>query len=257
MAITLVEFTVLLNLRQQVSIPPRPDILELGEQQWHPGLALDVLVGGVRDTLANEPQVFADFIAAMKAIQAAPGEWPHFDVIKQLYRVLFDYASYTSVDFHGPPSALKLDLNEPLPIDRQFHIVTNIGTAEHVFDVAQVFKTVHERTLSGGLMIHTAPFTGFWNHGFYGLHPTLFLDLAAANGYGIEMLACGTYESFRLFPFSSLEEFDALAAEGSIPEEGVISCVYRKGDDKHSFRKPPQGYYAKEIVAALGVSDDH
>jgi hypothetical protein len=68
-------------------------------------------------------------------------------------------------------------------LDRQFHVVINSGTAEHVFNACQFFKTVHERTFPGGLMIHAFPFVGWLDHGFYNFNPTLIADLAAANQY--------------------------------------------------------------------------
>jgi hypothetical protein len=94
----------------------------------------------------------------------------------------------------------------------------NNGTAEHVFNVGQLFKTMHERTKPLGLMLHDGPFTGWVNHGFYTFQPTLYLDLAAANDY--ELLA--------MF----LMDWDAHNVE-PIPNRQAILATIRRAGEAH------------------------
>lgn len=92
---------------------------------------------------------------------------------------------YTSIDIDGAFGALQLDLNEinQSDIGKQFDIVTNHGTTEHLFDQRNCFKLMHELTKVGGIMIHVVPCGGYKKHGFYTYQIGLFEDVANANGY--------------------------------------------------------------------------
>lgn len=69
---------------------------------------------------------------------------------------------HVSIDLNAKDGALPLDLDEPLPehFDGVFDVVTNYGTAEHVNNQYQVFKTIHDSCRRGGLMIHGFPLQG-------------------------------------------------------------------------------------------------
>jgi hypothetical protein len=51
-----------------------------------------------------------------------------------------------------------------------------------------VFKNIHAMCQPGGWMIHIMPFESYVNHGFYSYHPGLYFDLAAANGYRLQLI---------------------------------------------------------------------
>ena len=59
---------------------------------------------------------------------------------------------YNAIDPGTLGSRYQFDLNQPVPIQEQFDLTLNIGTAEHIFNVYQFFKTAHDRTRVGRLM---------------------------------------------------------------------------------------------------------
>lgn len=128
---------------------------------------------------------------------------------------------YVSIDANGRGSCA-FDLNRPIPEPiGQFDLVTDFGTGEHIFNQAQVWKTVHQLTKPKGYIAFDRPFQGYPEHCFYNTHETLFRDLAAANGYEIMRLEHGT------------------TTRGEL-----IRGVFRKGDEA-KFRTPQQGRYKK------------
>lgn len=92
---------------------------------------------------------------------------------------------YKSLDLTDQRADFRLDMNEPLSLPRTFDVVTNFGTLEHVFNVANVARAIHDHLNAGGLALHVLPTRGDYNHGFYNLHSTWFRDLADANGYEV------------------------------------------------------------------------
>ena len=102
-----------------------------------------------------------------------------------LYRML-GFERYRSVDLIDSRADWRVDLNAPEPLPETFDAITNFGTAEHVFDIARVFRFVHDTLNVGGVALHSLPSFGEMAHGFFNIHPTAYFDLAAANGYAIE-----------------------------------------------------------------------
>jgi 2-polyprenyl-3-methyl-5-hydroxy-6-metoxy-1,4-benzoquinol methylase len=128
---------------------------------------------------------------------------------------------YSCIDMDGKYGALKLDLNVATLMDvgRQFDIVTNHGTSEHVFDQANVFRLMHDLTKPGGLMIHAVPTPDFGaQHGFYTYDEYIFNDMAHYNGYEVVQM-------FRR----------------SEPFEIILAALRRKTIEK--FVTPLQGIY--------------
>lgn len=200
-------------------VPRGGSILEIGEANWYGDI---------------DP----------KSVGLAGSE-NQFTVAKQVYEQLFAPRRVVSVDMHGTPQALKFDLNQPLPPLGQFDLVINHGTAEHVFDIAQVFASMHNACDVGGLMVHESPFTGWLDHGFYCLQPTLFYDLAAANGYEVVSVHVEEINSRQIVEVASRDAMTAMLAAG-LPDNAMLYVVFRK---VHSspFRLPMQGYYAQTL----------
>lgn len=102
------------------------------------------------------------------------------------------FKEYACIDADGRHNALVFDLTCDLRRDynfnRQYDLVTNHGTTEHVFDVAAGFRNIHNLCRKGGLMIHGLPFQGYTYHCFYNFMPNFYRDLCAANDY--ELVGC-------------------------------------------------------------------
>jgi ureidoglycolate hydrolase len=130
-----------------------------------------------------------------------------------------------------------------------FDVIINHGTAEHIFNIAQVLMTMHDLCADGGLMVHDAPFTGWIDHGFYCLQPTLFYDLAAANCYEIVRVAIHEIQSQTIIPLEGRDHVASLAAAGKLPNNAMLFVALRKLTDR-PFKIPTQGVYAGALSAA-------
>lgn len=122
--------------------------------------------------------------------QIYEGETPRPDGSAAFY-ALFGTARYRSVDLIDRRADWIRDFNDPVRLNEQFDIATNFGTAEHVFNVGHVFRSMHDAVKPGGVMLHVLPAFGDIDHGFYNIHPTTYVDLAAANDYVIEDFCYG------------------------------------------------------------------
>lgn len=160
---------------------------------------------------------------------------------KDLYRSLgFDH--YACIDASGGHEALTLDLNKNLRDDLdytlEFDLVTNLGTSEHCFDQAAVFRNVHQLCSVGGSMIHAVPVQGNVNHGFYSYHPRFFAELAAANNYQVIQMAFTVDYDSVLVPYS-LSEFQRWDSH-----DLLFYAVFRKRRDD-SFAIPFDGMFTQ------------
>lgn len=169
-----------------LTLPAAASAVELGNQTFKPeGRILDE----VRRFLA-EQGARAD-LAELERLGKMSG-----DVLKHQTRAYFaalGISDYSCIDINDRYGALVMDLNfnlaQKYAFQRQFDLVTNNGTSEHIFDQATVFRNVHALTRPGGLMVHVLPFFNYINHGFFSFHTVLFLDLARANGYEVVRLS--------------------------------------------------------------------
>jgi hypothetical protein len=154
MAITQADVLMIEDLRQRGELPQRGRVLQLGECNWY---------GDSPDAELNSMEPYA--------------------AAREFLRRMFNYRELSAVDLQGP-TAMKMDLNGPLPglALYPWDVVINTGTAEHVFNQAQVFKTIHDCCKKGGLILHNAPHF-MEGHGFYNYTDHLFTDVAAANHY--------------------------------------------------------------------------
>lgn len=130
---------------------------------------------------------------------------------------------YVSIDGNGK-GTLTADLNKPLTLE-PFDLVTDFGTGEHVFDQAQVWRTVHALTKPGGYIAFDRPAQGYHKHCFYLTNECLFRDLAEANAYEVVWLDKTTRERGEL-----------------------IRGIYRKPKTALPFCVPQQGKYRPSLV---------
>jgi hypothetical protein len=94
---------------------------------------------------------------------------------------------HVSIDWNGQDGALPYDLQQPLPLDRTFDVVTDIGCIEHVEQQEPVWRNVHN--FSHGYMVHILPLVNTWKgHGLYKYEMEFLRTLAQVNQYVIEVL---------------------------------------------------------------------
>lgn len=98
---------------------------------------------------------------------------------------LFGVSSYRSLDPFDDRADYRYDLGRFVPVFGRYDIITNFGTAEHVFNIANVFGTAHRLLSDGGLLLNVLPAYGDIDHGFFNVHPVLFRTMAQHSGYEI------------------------------------------------------------------------
>lgn len=132
---------------------------------------------------------------------------------------------YVSIDGNGRATHTA-DLNLPLPfVLEPFDLVTDFGTGEHIFDQAQVWRTLHYLTKPGGFIAFDRPSSGYPKHCYYVTNECLYRDIAAANGYEVLWLE-----------------------QAETPRGSLIRGVYRRTQTASTFRIPQQGRYHKDLV---------
>ena len=257
MALAYGHLVILLDLRRQNVVGPglTERVLDMGEQNWF-GDIPPAEIGQVIDMFGDEKT--EDFRSELARLLDRPDEpLRSFALADLFYRVLFGCEYYRAIDLHGTERSTKADLNLPLDLDEQFDLVTNLGTGEHVFNQYQFFRTVHERTRPGGLMYHSMPHQGAYDHGFFNYQPTFIFDLAAANRYELLLLV---YVD-RTLPYGqrhrqiqSRADYIQLVSTGRVSAKGGLHSVFRKPPDEDEFRVPFQAYYANTLPPELAAA---
>jgi len=98
--------------------------------------------------------------------------------------VRLDFSAYEAADEI-------LDLNEqetPEHLLRQFEVVLDSGTLEHVFTVPSVLRHCVRMVKPGGRIIHLTPSSNCVDHGLYSVSPTLYADFYSACGCQVEQI---------------------------------------------------------------------
>lgn len=95
---------------------------------------------------------------------------------------------YDAIDANGR-GTITFDLN------RKWHgktgifdLVTDFGTGEHVFNQAEVWRTMHVLAKRDGYLAFDRPMQGYDGHGFYRVDEGLLRDIAKANKYRLVKL---------------------------------------------------------------------
>jgi hypothetical protein len=237
-AITTADVMVWKRLREAGVIPAMPRVLEIGQANWAGDYSPEGAAQLIREWGGVDGPVLADDF--MRAIV----DNDSFGAARRFYEAALDPGRVDAIDLNGTASAMTLDLNEPISLGDLYDVVINTGTAEHVWDVSQVFRTIHDATAVGGLMVHTLPFRGWLNHGYWQVNPILLTDLAAANDY--ELLACGLFDPGQRIVWLNEPATDAVrvAEQLGLGANTLIQVAWRKTVDA-PLAPPMQGDYVK------------
>ncbi|MGD9722053.1 MAG: hypothetical protein AB7O59_09925 [Pirellulales bacterium] len=246
MAISAVFRHLVRSMREHNVLPQAGALLEIGEANWYGPVDYAELQADI-DKFVTDPERRAALSRRVEQLPRDDQEIIIFNAVKVFYDIFFAPCEVQAIDYGGTPAALRLDLNEPVTLSRRFNVIINHGTAEHVFNIAQVFRTMHDWTVPGGMMIHESPFTGWIDHGFYNLQPTLFVDVAEYNGYQILGLFVEDIANNVLFQVQKREDVYEMAKQKSFPENALLFVVFSKGPIDQPFRVPIQGYYRESL----------
>lgn len=114
--------------------------------------------------------------------------YPHGDTVFKMLG--FQPVSVLDVsDFEG--ANLIFDLNSAVLATEflgQFDVIIDHETLEHVFHVPNALNNIFLMLREGGRVVFSAPSGNFFDHGFYMLQPTLFLDWFGANQWCVESI---------------------------------------------------------------------
>ena len=95
------------------------------------------------------------------------------------YFMALGFDDYFSIDINGAYNSFEFDLNSDIKNKYDFHkqydLVINNGTGEHVFNQANLYLNFHNLTKKNGIMLNIVPFIDWINHGFYNYNPIFLL----------------------------------------------------------------------------------
>lgn len=247
MAISETHYRLLRELRERDLLPQGGRILEIGQANWYGDMdPREVLI----DFCRGKP-IVAD--TRYGALEHAIARGDSFAVVDILYSLLMDPIAVVAIDADpSAPRAQHLDLNTHIHFgEPTYNVSINHGTAEHIFNIANVFRVMHDATVEGGLMIHEAPFTGWVDHGFWNIQPATFWDVAAANGYEMVKVAIEHLASKSIIHVESREHILELRRRDQLPDNAMLWVAMRKGKCE-AFKVPMQGVYAGTISESAG-----
>jgi len=216
-------------------------VIELGSQDLHFEKRMDIypLLQGALGRSDEELKALVEQAIARSTERDFGTRW--------LYE-LMGFTEYACIDADGRHGAFVWDLNLPVPQEHQgrYDLVTNHGTTEHVFNVYQSFKNIHDLSRPGGLMLHMLPMQGYLNHGFFNFQPCFYDDLASENQY--EMVE----KQLIIHPVDDPERQtmlqyspDNFAQHFTPSSSALLAVVVRKVNDG-PFRIPFHGVYGAE-----------
>lgn len=249
MAITQVEYALIRKLREVGVLKPGSSLIEFGQSNWYGDVPLEQLHADIDLFAALEKR--ASLRARLDHLTASKPQEMLFDIAGVFYECFLDPSQYAAIDYGGTAIARKHDLNTPLTAVGQFDVAIDFGTGEHIFDVKTFFQNVHNVAKPGGVMIHSLPWHGFHDHGFFNFHPTLYFDMAAANGYRVLNVSCGAINPPQVHALNTREACVAFAKSGNLPANAELLAVYQKGPQEQPFRVPVQGYYGGVLSEGL------
>ena len=179
--------------------------------------------------------------------------WLEYDKSPKGFYEELGYTDYVALDVNEERDGIIADLNYPVDLGRTFHLVTNNGTSEHIFNQAMVFENAHN--LSHRFMIHSLPFSPWFNHGFYNYNPILFRDLARSNDYKYQVIVASRWGDMADVEFDELfneKKKKALlrACDEIIRKRPysdlLVTAIFEKKTDA-PFKYPIQGKYYHDI----------
>ncbi len=250
MAIAGVHYLFLRHLREKNVLPHFNTILEIGEQNWYGDLSPKVLFDDIK-LFAKDSQK-DELESQLNSILKESPPTMLFDIAKIVYKILFHIESIESIDLNGTSSSMRLDLNLPHDLGKQFDCIINLGTAEHVFNIYQVFSSIHEWVKKDGIFIHNLPMYGEVDHGFYNFHPTFFWDLVLANKYQKILIAKSTKEHINIFKDRQSCSDDILSMDKN-KTYGIWSISKKIYNE--DFKIPRQGVYDDNLKNKDAIKD--
>ena len=253
MAITSYFYQLLIHLKKNklIDFEKTKSILEIGEQNWYGDVKLEDLLSTVKDCSEKENKkiLISRLEEIISNIEITNDSKIYlFELAKIFYKSIFNFNDYLAIDLHGTEHSIKFDLNNEYKGKKKYDVVTNIGTAEHIFNQFNVFKTIHNSTKPGGLIFHQLPGQGYYDHGFYNYQPTFFFDLAQANDYSIIGFWMYDNNKTEIIKVHTKENYQKLFSRENHPTYYDNVVVFKLSSEKEKeFTLPIQHIYSEKV----------
>ena len=120
-----------------------------------------------------------------------------YDYCEDLLKNNFGATLVHSIDFSDYEGCTHIfDIGEEINFDHKYDTIIDFGTSEHVFNVGQVFKNIHNMLNVGGRVLHINPANSFNGHGFHQFSHELFYSLySKTNGYSNTQVFLNDYSN--------------------------------------------------------------
>lgn len=163
--------------------------------------------------------------------------------------------NYACIDLNKDFGAIPHDLNAPFSDPAhvgKYDLVTDHGSCEHAFNIAEAYRTLHRLCKVNGLILAVQQVYG--GNGYYNFDQSFFEGIAAANGYKI------VFASFVLTPPNSKEQFHVPIASamldvvdwGKVDYLGMAYVLQKQKDSEFQF--PYQGEYLSQAQNHYGYN---
>jgi hypothetical protein len=96
---------------------------------------------------------------------------------------LWGIENYFSLDYNDSRANYIYDLNKVNNFNMHFDVITNFGTAEHIFNIGTFYENLHNLLNINGIALNITPTYADINHGFYNIHPNVYSQLMKTNDY--------------------------------------------------------------------------
>jgi SAM-dependent methyltransferase len=160
-----------------------------------------------------------------------------------------EHRSLDSSPYEGADIVFDLNAIElPDELRGRFDVVLDIAVMEHVFNIAQAMRNIHEMLAVGGRFVFFVPAIHTIDAAFFGISPTFFYDFFRANDYLVNALKLyrfplGHYHNARP---DRILDYEPGVVDGRLGLDGCywdVFCVATKGPRATGHKIPRQHYY--------------
>lgn len=167
---------------------------------------------------------------------------------------LWGIEEYYALDLNDDRADYRFDLNQRYH-PKTFDVVTNFGTAEHIFNIGMFFENLHHLLSKNGIALNITPAFADINHGFYNIHPNVYSQLIRTNGYMQHSLVyLDNYHGKNAFLAKTLESYDF---ENSKINLGMLEDNF--GDMSHlgTFREKVYRIFSDHVNKKALLENSH
>jgi hypothetical protein len=145
------------------------------------------------------------------------------------------------------------DLNNPVPenLHCQFDLIYDGGTLEHVFNIPCALDSICKMLTLSGRILHDSPTSGYIDHGFFSLQPTLFHDFYLSQSFSINTLIVSRLNKDQLFTHTA-EQFPYIPGAYDYAKTWAVDgmvymtfCIATKDKAYESIQTPQQSLWMR------------